>query len=292
MPKNTRRVTVTRQVTFQTTIDVPGYPDKTGPELIEILGGAAGNTGTLSLGELLAGSDLANAGTITRANWAAVGTPIRIEPYITRPRNAALTVGQRVVSITPVAGNEAALGKVFIVTEVNTGTNGGRTADSATEPTWTLSNGGETTDGGIKYRTADKFPTLSNYTQSTAYSVGTIFRPAAASLKEYMVVVQNASAASTPAFATSPNDTIGSTVAFQTGGSAICIAGVKTYAFQAQYALGDVVKSASGASDEFLVTVAGRSNTQTFHANGDGTGALPAAGDSVVRGTATFKRII
>ena len=283
MPKNTRRVAVTRTVTFTTTIDLPGYPEETDANMLVLLGGAAGNTGTLSLGELLAGSDLANNGTISRANWSVTGTSVNVEPYITRPRNTALTVGTRVASIQPVSGNEAALGKLFVVTAINTGTNSGRTADSATEPTWNLTDGGTTTDGGITYRTIPKFPTLTTYAQSTVYSVGTVLRPAATSMKEYLVVTQNTSAASTPTWASGTNDEVGATVAFQTGGSVICIAGAKLYAFQTSYALGDVVKPSDGSTQEYLVTVAGRS---------DVTALTASVGASVTRGTATFKRIV
>jgi hypothetical protein len=283
MPKNTRRVTVNRTVTFQTTIDLPGYPEETDANMLVLLGGAAGNTGTLSLGELLAGSNLANNGTINRANWSVTGTSINVEPYITRPRNTALTVGTRVASLQPTAGNEAALGKLFVVTAINTGTNSGKTADSATEPTWATTDGGTTTDGGITYRTVPKFPTLSNYAQSTVYAVGTILRPSSTSMKEYLVVTQNLSAASTPTWASGTNDTVGSTVSFQTGGSVICIAGAKTYAFQTSFALGDVVKPSSASSEEYLVTVAGRSDVAALTAS---------VGASVTRGTATFKRIV
>ena len=280
MPKNTRRVTVTRTVTFTTTVDTPGYPEETDPNMLTLLGGAAGNTGTLSIGELLAGSDLANNGVINRGNWSVTGTSVNIEPYITRPRNTALTLGQRVASVSPVAGNEAALGKLFVVTAINTGVNGGRTADTAPEPTWTLVDGNTTVDGGVTYRTIPKFPNIVNFAVSTAYSLGTIVRPVANSPLEFLVTTAGTTAASAPTWsgADNPGATLASgTVTFT------CIAGNVTYAFLTQYGLGDIVKPSAGSNDQYLVTVAGRSDT---------TALTAAVGANVVRGTATFRRLV
>lgn len=275
MPKNTRRISVTRTVTFTTTIDVPGYPEETDANMLVAMGGAAGNTGLLSLGELLSGATLANNGSISRGNWAATGTSLNIEPYTTRPANTALVVGQRIASISPVAGNEAALGKLFVVTTAGT------TGASTTEPTWTLTDGGTTADGSVTYRTIPKFPTLTTYAQSTVYAVGTILRPAATSLKEYLVTTANTSAATTPTWTSS--DATGSTISFQTGGSAVCISGVTTYAFNTVYALGALVKPSAGSSEEYIVTVAGTSDVSALTAS---------VGATVTRGGVTFKRII
>lgn len=275
MPKNTRRVTVTRTVTFTTTIDTPGRPEETDANILTLLGGAAGTTGTLAIGELLAGSNLSNAGSVNRGNWSVTGTSLNIEPYITRPQNTPLTLGQRVASIKPVSGNEAALGKLFVVSVAGT------TANSATEPTWSLTDGGTTTDGTVTFRTLPKFPTLTTFAAATVYAVGTILRPAATSLKEFLVTT--ATTASTTAPTWTNLDTLGASNSLPGAGAVICIAGCVTYTFQTQYALGDVVKPSAASAEEYLVTTAGRSDT---------TALTASVGASVTRGTATFKRII
>lgn len=280
MPKNTRRITVTRTVTFTATIDTPGYPEETDANMLVLMGGAAGNTGTLSIGELLAGSNLSNNGTVTRSNWSVSGTSVNIEPYITRPRNTALALGQRVASISPASGNEAALNKLFVVTAINTGTNGGRTADVSTEPTWALTNGSTTADGGVTYSTIDKFPTILTFAASTAYALGAIVRPVANSPLEFLVTTPGTSAASAPTWSSADN--VGSTLASGTV-TFTCIAGNVTYAFQTPFELGAVVKPSSASTEQYLVTVAGRS---------DITALSTTVGASVTRGTATFKRIV
>lgn len=290
MPKNTRRITVTRTVTYKATIDVPGYPNKADSEVLTLLGGAAGTTGPLSIAELLAGSSLANNGVITKTNWAATGTSTNIEPYGTRPRNTALPLGARVVSPKPAVGKEAALGKVFVVTAINSAVNGGRTADVDTEPSWVLTDGDTTTDGGVTYRTVPKFGAPVDYAANTVYAKGTILRPSTNSAKEYLVATANTAAATTPVWGSS--DTVGTVVPFQTGGSAICIAGCKTYAFLTSYALGDIVSPSATSTQEYLVTVAGRSNTSPL----ENTETVPATdvavGASVTHGTATFLRLV
>ncbi|CAB4197154.1 hypothetical protein UFOVP1304_28 [uncultured Caudovirales phage] len=275
MPKNTRRVTVTRAITYTTTIDVPGYPEETDVNLLVLLGGAAGNTGTLSLGELLAGSNLSNNGAITRPNWAATGTSINVEPYITRPQNTALTLGQRIASITPPTSYEAALGKLFVVSVAGT------TQNVATEPTWTLTDGGTTTDGTVTLRTVPKFPTLNTFAAATVYAIGAIVRPVGTSLKEFLVTT--ATTASTTAPTWTSIDTLGAANSLPGAGAVICIAGCTTYAFQSQFSIGDVVKPGAASSEEYLVTVSGKSDT---------TALTTTVGASVTRGTATFKRIV
>lgn len=275
MPKNTRRVTVTRTATFTTTIDVPGYPEETDANLLVLMGGAAGNTGTLAIGELLSGSNLANNGTISRGNWSVSGTSINVEPYITRPQNAALTLGQRVASVKPPSGSEAALGKLFFVAVAGT------TANVSTEPTWATTDGSTTSDGTVTFRTLPKFPTLTNFAASTVYAVGTILRPAATSLKEFLVTTATTASTTTPTWTSI--DTLGAANSLPVAGAVICIAGCVTYAFQTQYALGDVVKPSAGSSEEYLVTTAGKSDTSAL---------TTTVGASVTRGTAVFKRII
>lgn len=273
MPKNTRRVTVTRTVTFTATVDVAGYPDETDANILTLSGGAAGNTGTLSIGELLAGSSAA-AGVISRGNWSATGTSINVEGYISRPQNTALTLGTRVASVTPPAGVSGAIAKLFVVTAAGT------TANSATEPTWNLTDGGTTTDGTVTFRTIPKFPTLLTYPgAATAYTAGQIVRPSAGSLKEFLVITGGTTSAST-AFLS--NDTVGTQ--FTDGATFVCIAGARTYANLTTYALGDIVKPSAGSTQEYLVTVAGSTDAAT---------AAPSLGSidaSVTIGTVTFKR--
>lgn len=276
MSKNTRRVVVSRTVTYQTSYDVVGYPEETGANLLTVLGGAAGTTGQLALGELLSDAALARNGIITRADWTVVGTPINIESYGIRPQNQALVMGQRLISMKPVAGNEAALGKQFVVTT------SGTTANVATEPTWNLTDGGTTVDGTATLRTLPKFPTLTNYAISTVYPVGTVLRPSAGSLKEFLVTTQNTSSASTPTWTSM--DSIGATGAFQTSGQLVCIAGCTTFAFNTNYNLGDLVKPSGASSQEYLCITKGVSGVAAL--------TLAAVGDSAFFGTAKFKRMV
>lgn len=274
MSKNTRRATVTRTITYTATIDAPGYPEETDANLLTLAGGAAGNTGILSLGELLSGSISAN-GAITKGNWAVTGTSINVESYVARPKNVALTVGTRVASFSPPTGYAAATGKIFVVVTAGT------TANSDTEPNWNLTDGGTTTDGTVTFRTIPKFPTLLTFAVSTAYQVGQIVRPAATSMKEFLVVTAGTSAASAPTWTSF--DTYGGSV---TSGSAIMlsITDCESYAALTSYALGDIVKPSAASSEEYLVTVAGQSDTSST--------LTASVGSTVTRGTATFKRIV
>ncbi len=344
MPKNTRRVSFQRTITYTFTVDTPGKPEESDTNMLTLLGGANGASGPLSIGELLAGS-ISASGVVNKGSWAATGTSSNVEPYITRPQNTALALGTRVASVNPPTGYEAALAKLFVVTVAGT------TANVATEPNWgaavvtgsiatttltvtavtsgTLDIGsvisgtgvtagttitafgtgtggtgtytvsasqtvastsitasgvpdaGRTTDGTLTFRCIPKFPTLTTYAQSTVYGAGTILRPAATSMKEYLVTTANTAAATTPTWTS--NDTVGAVVAFQTGGSAICIAGCRTYANLTAYALGDVVKPSAASSEEYLVTVAGTSGVTTPSA---------IVGNPSVSGSATFKRIV
>lgn len=272
MPKNTRRVTVTRTVTFQATIDTVGRPEETDANMLTLLGGAAGSTGTLSIAELLAGSPSAN-GSVVRGNWSVTDTSVNIEPYATRTPSLPMTVGQRIASIAPPSGSEAARGKLFVVTVAGT------TGSGATEPTWNLSNGGATTDGGVTFHTIPKFPTLNTFT-STSYSQGAIVRPSANSLKEFLVTIGGTTAASAPTWtnADTPGQTIVSGAVTFT-----CIAGARTYAFNAVFALGEIVKPSAADTGEYIVTTAGTSDTTALSAS---------VGSSVTRGSAVFKRIV
>jgi hypothetical protein len=275
MPKNTRRVTVTRTVTFTTTIDSPGQPEATDANMLTYLGGAAGTTGTLAIGELLAGSDLANNGIISRGNWSVTGTSVNVEPYTTRPKNTALSVGTRVASIKPPVGKEAALADLFVVTTAGT------TANSDAEPSWNTAAYGATTDGTVTYRTIPKFYTPTTFVAATAYAAGTILRPSASSTKEFLVTIATTAATTAPTWTNL--DTLGASNSLPGAGAVVCIAGCSTYANRTPYALGEIVKPSAASAEEYIVTTAGRSDT---------TALTTTVGASVTRGTATFKRLV
>ena len=274
MPKNTRRVSFTRSITYTTTVDVPGYPEETDANLLILSGGAAGNTGTLSIGELLAGSASTN-GIVSKTNWSATGTTINIEGYLSRPQNTALTLGTRIASVSPPAGYSGAIAKLFVVTAAGT------TANVSAEPNWVLTDASATTDGTVTFRTIPKFPTLLTYPSSaTAYTAGQIVRPSSASLKEFLVITGGTTSAST-AFLS--NDTVGTQ--FTDGAVFVCIAGVRTFANLTAYGLGDAVKPSAGSSQEYLVTVAGASDAGTAL-------SVASVGNSQTIGTVTFKRMV
>lgn len=274
MPKSIRRATVTRTVTFTANIDLPGYPEASNADILTLSGGAAGTAGTLSLGELLAGS-IAAAGSISRGNWSISGTPTNVESYISRPQNTALTVGQRVASVSPPASVPAAIGKLFVVTTAGT------TANSSTEPTWNLTDGGTTTDGTVTFRTIPKFPTLLTYANSTAYTVGQIIRPSATSLREFLVTTAGTSGTSAPTWTNA--DTAGQTLAAGTA-TLTSIVNFKLYAPLTSFGIGDLVEPSAGSTEEYIVTVAGTSDTATT--------LTASVGASVTRGGVTFKRIV
>jgi len=274
MPKSIRRATVTRTVTFTATIDVPGYPEETDANILTLAGGAAGNTGTLSIAELLAGSIAAN-GAISRANWSVTGTSTNVETYISRPASTALSLGTRVASTNPPAGYAAASGKMFVVTTAGT------TGSSSTEPNWNLTDGGTTTDGTVTYTTIPKFPTFNNFAINTAYTAGQIVRPSASSLREYLVVTSGTSAGTAPTWTNADN--AGDSLTTNTAVLRALIT-VKAYASLTTFALGDVVKPTSSSSEEYIVTVAGTTSTATSLST--------TVGSSTTIGTVTFKRIV
>ena len=273
MPKNTRRVTVTRTVTFTATLDTVGRPEETDANMLVLLGGAAGSTGPLSIADLLSGSISAN-GAISRGNWAVTGTSVNIEPYATRTPSLAMTVGQRVTALSPPSGSEAALGKLFVVTVAGT------TGAGTTEPAWNLSDGGTTTDGGVTFRTIPKFPSIANFAINTSLSLGAIVRPSANSMREFLVTTAGTTAGSAPTWTNA--DTAGQTLASNTA-TFTSLVNVRTYAFNTVFALGDVVKPSAADSGEYLVTTAGTSDTTALSAS---------VGGSVTRGSAVFKRIV
>lgn len=274
MAKNTRRVTFTRTITYTTTVDVPGYPEETDANLLTLSGGAAGVTGTLSIGELLAGSSSTN-GVVSKGNWSATGTTTNVEGYLSRPQNTALALGIRVASVSPPAGYTGAIAKLFVVTAAGT------TANVSSEPNWSVTDASTTTDGTVTFRTIPKFPTLLTYPGSaTAYTVGQIVRPSATSLKEFLVITSGTSSASTAFLA---NDTVGTQ--FTDGAVFVCIAGAKTYANLTAYGLGDVVKPSSGSTQEYLVMAAGASDASTAL-------SVASVGSTQTIGSVTFKRMV
>lgn len=276
MPKNTRRVTVTRTVTFQATIDTVGRPEETDANMLILLGGASGTTGPLSIAQLLAGSASAN-GSVTSGSWSITGTSVNIEPYATRTPSLSMTVGQRITSLSPPSGSEAALGKLFVVTVA------GITAASSVEPAWNLSDAGTTTDGGVTFRTIPKFSSIANFAANNSVSQGAIVRPATTpgiSMREFLVTVAGSLGASPPTWTNA--DTAGQTLVSGTA-TLMSIVNVKTYAFNTVFALGDVVKPSAADTAEYLVTTAGTSDTTALSAS---------VGASVTRGSAVFKRIV
>ena len=300
MPKNTRRITVTRTVTYTTTIDNPGMVDiahtAADSDTLDKIGGATGATGVMAIAELLAGSDLVHNGTITKTNWS-ISSKSDIEPYITRPKNTALPIGTRVASTNPSQNKLAALGKLFVVVAIDKTVNDGKTADSNTEPEWNTANGGITTDDGITYRTIPKFPNekqLVQFVSATAYGAGTILKPASKSLKEFLVIT--ATTTNTKPQVWAEFDTVGQVknlvATTGTSGQVICIAGCQTYAYRTQYAMGDLVKPTADSNSEFLVTVAGKSNMKPLENTEDDKPVAVAVGASVTHGTATFLRIV
>ena len=275
MPKNTRRVTFTRTVIYTATIDTPGRPEESDANMLTALGGASGTFGPLSIAQLLAGS-ASNAGVISPGTWAATGTSLNVEPYTTRPALSGLSLGQRIASLNPPSGYEAARGKLFVVTVAGT------TAAGTTEPNWNLTDGNTTTDSTVTYRTVSKFPTLNTFAISTAYALGAIIRPTSTSLKEYLVTTAGTTAGTAPTWTSS--DAIGNSITSNTA-VLLCIAGITPYAFSQVFGLGELVKPAANPSQEFICTAAGTSDVTVLDSG------APTVGSSVTRGTATFKRL-
>lgn len=220
--------------------------------------------------------------TVSSAALVAGGSS-NVEPYTVRPQNSALTLGQRIVSVSPPTGYEAARGKLFVVSAV---AGAGTTANVANEPNWTLTDAGSTTDGNVTYRTIPKFYTPTTAVTATTYPVGTILRPAATSMKEFLVTAQSG-AFTTPTWsqAAGGNDTLGTS--FAAGAATLlCISGIKTYAALTGYQLGDTVKPNGTSAEEYIVTQAGATDTSA------GTALTAAVNASVTIGGVIFKRIV
>lgn len=285
MPKHVRRVTLTRTVTYTTTIDTAGRPEETDANIIIANGGSAGATGVLSIAELLAGSIANNGPNIVRSVWSPTGTSINVEPYIVRPQNTVMTLGQRVASITPQAGNGAAIGKLFVVTAV---TSDFKTANSAVEPVWALTDGSTTTDLNVTFRTIPKFYTPTTFVAATVYPVGSILRPSANSQKEFLVTTVTSAASTAPTWSAAAGgyDTIGIASAVPGAGAVICISGCLTFAVLTSYQLGDLVKPSAASAEEYVVTIAGATSTVAMGA------AACAVNATVAFGGVTFKRLL
>jgi hypothetical protein len=67
----------------------------------------------------------------------------------------------------------------------------------------------------------------------------------------------------------------------------VCIAGARLYAPLTAYAAGDLIKRVDGNTEEYLVTIGGRSSELAT-----GSVSWPAISSTASLGTATIKRII
>lgn len=277
MPKNIRRATFTHTVTYTFTTDFAGYPESPDATLLTLAGGAAGNTGILSIGDLLAGS-IAASGVVTKGNWSVTGSSSNVEAYISRPQNTALAVGKRVASVSPPSGYAGAAAKMFMVTVAGT------TANTTTEPNWNLTDGGTTTDGGVTYITFPRFPSISTFAVNTVYAVGQMVRPSSTSTKEYVVTVAGTSAGTAPTFASFDN--YGETIT-SGGVTFMCVTDCNLVADYTVYAAGDVIKPVNTGNQELICTAAGTtgSGTVAFFTNA-------ASNTPLVSGSATFQRVV
>lgn len=202
MAKTSRRVTYTRTVTQTFTADFPGRADATDGDMLTQNGGETGAFGTLQIGDLLAGSQ-ANNGTISNGNWAVTGTSTNVEPFIIRPNNTALTLGQRIASVNSVVANVGT--RLFMVSVAGTTANN---APATTEPTWDTTFNANTTDGTVTFIAIPRYPTITTFATSTAYTLGQVVKSTAPATDEFMVTVAGTSAGSAPTWPT----TIGGTV--------------------------------------------------------------------------------
>ena len=266
MPKSARRVTFTRTVTFTYTADMANFAANTDAEAL-----TAANLpgGVNSIGELLAGATAA-AGSIVRGAWSVSGTGVLVEPIGTFVPSFAYTVGLRVA---PTSNPQ---NRIFIVRTAGT--------SAASEPTWNQTIGQTTASNTVTFMAVDKFAGPVTRANSSAYTAGQILRPAATSLKEYLVVTAGTSAASPPSFV-GANDAIGATVADGTA-SLLCIAGAADYATLTSYFLGDVVTPNSSSTEEYVCITAGRTDLSAS------TALTASVGSNVTIGTATFRRVI
>jgi hypothetical protein len=202
MAKTSRRVTFTRTSTHTFTSDFPGRVGATDADVLSSNGGATATFGTMSIGELLAGAE-ANNGVISRGSWSVTGTSTDVEPFITRPNNTPLTLGQRLASVNSSAANVGA--RLFMVSVAGTTANSNPVT---AEPSWNTAFNANTTDGTVTYIAIARFPSITNFAGSTAYALGSVVRSAPGQDDEFMVVATVSSSAAAPTWPTA----IGATV--------------------------------------------------------------------------------
>ena len=202
MAKTSRRVTFTRTITYTFTADFPGRANATDGDMLTQNGGATGAFGTLQIGDLLAGAQ-ANNGVISKGNWAVTGTSSNVEPFITRPNNAALALGTRIASVNSAVANVGS--RLFMVSVAGTTAN---STPATTEPAWNTTFNGTTTDGTVTYIAIPRYPTITNFAGSTARVLGDVVRSTGGATDEFMVTVAGTTGASAPTWPT----TIGATV--------------------------------------------------------------------------------
>lgn len=267
MSKSTKRVTFTRTVTQTYTADMAGFA---GTSDANCLVAANQPNGVNAIGSLLAGTTSAN-GAINNGAWSVSGTGTYAEPIGVFAPSTVYQIGQVVAPTNVTPGS-----LLYVVTA--------RASDfktGATEPTWGTTIGGTTVSGNVTFRAFAKHTAPLTFATSTSYTLGQRIRPSANSLKEFIVTTAGTSDISAPTWTS--NDSLGTSVTSNTA-VMLCIAGVTTYATQTRYALGDVIKPSSGSSEEWLCTVAGKT---------DGSSApTGSVGASVARGTATFLRVV
>lgn len=202
MAKTSRRVTFTRSITYTFTADFPGRADASDSDMLTQNGGASGSFGTLQIGDLLAGAQ-ANNGAISYGSWAVTGTSTNVEPFIIRPNNTALTLGQRIASVNSTVTDVGT--RLFMVSVAGTTAN---SSPATTEPTWNITFNATTTDGTVTYIAIPRFPTISTFATSTAYTLGAVVRSTGGATDEFMCTVAGTSAGSAPTWPTTIGDTV------------------------------------------------------------------------------------
>lgn len=264
MPKSVKRLSFQRVVTYTYTADMPGYAVESDANAL-----VAANLpgGTNSIGLLLAGAP-ASGGVISNGAWSVSTAGTRVEPYGTFTPSFAYAIGARVA---PSAANAA---RLHVVTVAGT--------SAASEPTWATTVGTTNVSGGATFMAIDKFAIPAVMAISTVYTAGQVLKPSTNSVKEYLVTVGGTSAASLPTFTSF--DAVGNTTT-SGGVTLLCIAGVTIYATQTLYSFGQAVKSSGAQTQEWICSVAGKTDDTA------GTILTGTVGATVVSGTASFLRV-
>ena len=160
MATTTSQVTFQRTITYQFSAQFPGQAALTDAEALTVAGGAGGTFGILSLGELMAGSTVANQGAISKGSWSVVAASNKdVVNYSSWSASAALAVGDRIIPTTPSAN-------VYTVTTAGT--------TGATEGTATAVAATATVSGGV-YKIATVGTTDFTLIGSLNNTVGTVF---------------------------------------------------------------------------------------------------------------------